>query len=98
MSNHLPLAIMWKQGIEKPGRVVDSLVSFIDFAPTFMTAAGIDWDQSGMSPSPGRPFQETVFRASDAFCCSSRNFVVYSEKNDTTLAVRTIRAIQCEGS
>ena len=54
MSNHLPLAIMWPDGIKQPGRTVEDLVSFIDFAPTFLEVAGIDWDQSGMATSPGR--------------------------------------------
>ncbi len=34
-SNHMPLAIMWKDGINKPGRIIKDYVSFIDFAPTF---------------------------------------------------------------
>ena len=79
MSNHLPLAIMWKQGVEKPGRVVDSYVSFIDFAPTFLAAAGIDWNESGMSPSPGRPFQDTVFKA-DEDSETHREFVVFGKE------------------
>lgn len=54
LSNHLPLAIMWKNGIKKPGRAIEDYVSFIDFAPTFLEVAGIDWDKSGMHPSPGR--------------------------------------------
>ncbi len=33
-SNHLPLAIMWPDGIKNPGRVVNDFVNFIDFAPT----------------------------------------------------------------
>lgn len=54
LSNHLPLAIMWKDGIVRPGRVIDDFVSFIDFAPTFLEVAGLEWDQTGMAPSPGR--------------------------------------------
>ena len=54
MSNHLPLAVMWKQGIRKPGRVVSDFVSFIDFAPTFIELAGLEWNSTGMQPSPGR--------------------------------------------
>ncbi len=53
MSNHLPLAIMWRDGIEAPGRTVTDLVSFIDLAPTYLQAAGIAWDSSGMAESPG---------------------------------------------
>jgi N-sulfoglucosamine sulfohydrolase len=54
MSNHLPLAIMWKNGIQHPGRVIDDYVSFIDFAPTFIEVAGLAWTETGMEPSPGR--------------------------------------------
>jgi N-sulfoglucosamine sulfohydrolase len=54
LSNHLPLAIMWKAGIEVTGRVVDDYVSFADFAPTLIEAAGLDWMACGMSPTPGR--------------------------------------------
>jgi N-sulfoglucosamine sulfohydrolase len=39
--NHLPLAIMWKDGLKNPGRKVTDFVSFIDFAPTFLEAAGL---------------------------------------------------------
>jgi uncharacterized sulfatase len=36
---HVPLAIRWGAHV-KPGRVVDDFVSFPDFAPTFLEAAG----------------------------------------------------------
>jgi uncharacterized sulfatase len=39
---HMPLAIRWADGINKPGRVVDDFVNHIDFAPTFLEAAGLD--------------------------------------------------------
>ncbi|MEM6473641.1 MAG: sulfatase [Planctomycetota bacterium] len=54
LANHLPLAIMWPAGIRSPGREVGDYVSFIDFAPTFFDAAGINWDSSGMRPTTGR--------------------------------------------
>jgi N-sulfoglucosamine sulfohydrolase len=54
VSNHLPLAVRWPAGITAPGRCVDAFVSFIDFAPTFLAAAGIPWADSGLAPSPGR--------------------------------------------
>src|SRR5690606_4592845 len=38
-SHHLPLAIMWMNGITDPGRNYESLVSFTDFAPTILDAA-----------------------------------------------------------
>lgn len=57
-SDHLPLAIMWKNGISKPGRRVDDYVSFIDFAPTFIEVAGLAWGQTGMAPAAGRSLTE----------------------------------------
>lgn len=54
LSNHLPLAALWKRGIRNPGRVVDDYVSFIDFAPTFVEVAGLSWPETGMQPTPGR--------------------------------------------
>ena len=52
-ANHLPFAVMWKNGIKESGRVVRDYVSFIDLAPTFLEVAGIPWDPSGMAPTPG---------------------------------------------
>lgn len=53
-SNHLPLAVMWPAGVDAPGRVVDTFVSFSDFAPAYLELAGIDWASSGMAPPEGR--------------------------------------------
>jgi arylsulfatase A-like enzyme len=53
-SNHMPLAIMWKKGIKNPGRAVDDLVSFIDFAPTWFEVAGIDPKAIGMQTIQGK--------------------------------------------
>ena len=49
----MPLAIMWNKGIKKPGRISDSLVSFIDFGPTFLEAASVQQKGSGMQPAQG---------------------------------------------
>lgn len=61
LSNHLPLAIMWANGLRNPGRVVDDYVSFIDFAPTFVEVAGLSWAETGMAPSPGRSLTDIFF-------------------------------------
>lgn len=53
-SAHMPLAIMWPEGIVRPGRVVDDFVSFADFAPTFIELAGLEWEETGMHPTVGR--------------------------------------------
>jgi len=64
-SNHLPLAIMWKDGIAKPGRTIDDFVSFIDLAPTFVEVAGLTWDETKMAPTPGRSLTP-LFRSEDS--------------------------------
>ncbi len=53
-SNHLPLAISWPEGIKKPGRVIDDIVSFADFAPTFLELAGLNQNTSQMQTFSGR--------------------------------------------
>jgi len=39
-SNHMSMAMMWKQGIKNPGRVINDYISFIDLAPTFRDISG----------------------------------------------------------
>lgn len=53
-SNHMPLAVMWKNGIENPGREVDDYVSFTDFAPTFLDLSGFNAEKLGMHPISGK--------------------------------------------
>ena len=62
VSNHMPLAAMWKHGIRAPGRAVSDFVSFIDFAPTFIEVAGMPWAQTGMAPAAGRSLAD-IFRS-----------------------------------
>ena len=58
LSNHLPLAIMWKNGINSPGRAVDDYVNFIDFAPTYFELAGLNPAQTGMATIQGQSLTE----------------------------------------
>ena len=64
MSNHLPFAVRWADGIERPGRKVEDFISFIDVAPTFLEVAGVDWADSGMQPAAGKSLQP-LFTAED---------------------------------
>jgi len=54
ISHNMPLAISWPAGIKDPGRKVESLVSFIDFAPTFLEAAGVTASEVNMQPITSR--------------------------------------------
>ena len=78
MSNHLPFAIMWKNGIVKPGRIVEDLVSFIDVAPTVIEAAGLEWNKTGMAESPGRSLFP-VFKNVE-ITKAHRNIVVFGKE------------------
>ncbi len=60
-SNHLPLAIMWPEGIKKPGRVVNDFVNFIDLAPTFLELAGLTAEDAGMQPLTGTSLTDIFF-------------------------------------
>jgi len=46
-SNHLPLAMMWRNGIQSPGRQADNYVSIIDHAPTLLQLAAPHTRYSG---------------------------------------------------
>ena len=82
-SNHLPLAIMWPQGIASPGRVVDDYVSFIDLAPTFLEVAGVEQGASGMAPITGRSLTEVFRSENSGQVIPARDHVLLSkERND----------------
>ena len=52
-SNHLPLAMMWPEGIKNPGRTIEDFVSFADFAPTILDLYAEDPSALGMRPVEG---------------------------------------------
>jgi arylsulfatase A-like enzyme len=55
------MAIMWPKGLKNPGRTVTDMVSFIDFAPTFLELAGIPFEESGMHSSPGKSLTDIIY-------------------------------------
>lgn len=76
-SNHLPLAIMWKNGIQNPGRRVEDFVSFIDFAPTFLELTGVA--KNKMQPMQGASLAD-IFKSPDY---QKRDYVLIGkERND----------------
>ncbi|UCD48790.1 MAG: sulfatase [Phycisphaerales bacterium] len=79
-SNHLPLAMMWKQGIRNPGRKVDDYVCFIDFAPTFLESAGVDGAQAGMAPITGRSLTEIFQSTKSGQCIARRDHVLIGKE------------------
>lgn len=83
-SNHVPLAMSWPVGMRAPGRVIEDYVSFIDLAPTFLEAAGVPWQGSGMSPTPGRSLVALFESEKSGQVDPTRNFVLIGkERHDT---------------
>ncbi len=81
-ANHLPFAVRWPAGIAKPGRKVAEFVSFADLAPTFLEAAGLPWDKSGLLPTSGRSLFD-VFRSDGSARVTGRDFALIGrERND----------------
>jgi N-sulfoglucosamine sulfohydrolase len=77
---HLPLAMRWPKGITAPGRKADALVSFIDFAPTFLEVAGVDSAKVGMEPITGASLTDVFANRKPA---SSRSALLMGrERND----------------
>lgn len=77
-SHHMPLVIMWPGRIE-PGIVIDSFVSFTDFAPTILDAARIRPEESGMKPFEGKSLLnllKTLTMIRDRLCVSARSVMI----------------------
>ncbi len=79
-SAHMPLAMMWPDGIQNPGRVVDDFVSFTDFAPTFLELAGIGREESGMHPVTGTSIADILFSQSEGWINPERNYVLLGKE------------------
>lgn len=79
-SNHMPLAIMWPKGLKNPGRNVSDFISFIDFAPTLLEAAGVKASASGMQPVQGKSFMNILSSGKKGYIDKSRNFVLIGKE------------------
>jgi arylsulfatase A-like enzyme len=82
-SNHLPLAIMWPNGIKKPGRIVDDLVNFIDFAPTYLELAGLTAEAAGMQPVTGESLTDIFYAETGGKVNPERDYLLVGmERHD----------------
>jgi len=83
-ANHIPMAVLWKGKMKKEGRNVDDYVSFIDLAPTFLEAAGVDWRTSGMHPAAGKSLMNIMTSEKSGQVEPERDYVlVGKERHDT---------------
>lgn len=76
-SNHIPFAVMWKNGILTPGRKVKDFVSVVDIAPTLLELAGINEESSGMKSITGRSLANILKNETQAI---DRNFVLIGKE------------------
>ena len=83
LSHHMPLAIRWGRGITAPGRTIDDFVSFVDFAPTFLDAAGITPDRlphAGPITPTGRSLRPIFESAQSGRIESDRDAVILGKE------------------
>jgi len=78
LSNHLPLAIMWPDGIRRKGREVNDIISFIDFAPSFLEVANIK--EPGMQSITGKSLISIFKSSKDDIVEPSRNKVLIGKE------------------
>ncbi len=81
-SNHLPLAMRWPKGISEAGKKIDDLVSFLDFAPTFLELAGISSEQSGMAATSGVSLKGLFTETHDPSRWQNRSLLLGKERHD----------------
>lgn len=97
-SNHLPLAIMWPDGLKNPGRVVTDYVNFTDMAPTFLDLAGFENAESvGMQPVQGESLLSIMKSEKSGRVNPERDFVLLGQErhdvgrpNDVGYPVRSV--------
>ncbi|MDX1617579.1 MAG: sulfatase [Balneolaceae bacterium] len=80
-SNHMPMAVMWSGRILQAGRKIEDFVSFIDIAPTFLQAAGIEPARSGMQPITGESLVG-LFNSADALSTTRDRVLIGKERHD----------------
>jgi N-sulfoglucosamine sulfohydrolase len=96
-SNHMPMAMMWSEGIRGSGRTIDDYVSFIDLAPTFLELAEVDPQRCGMEPITGRSLKPILSTSDSGRIEKSRDHVLLGKErhdvgrpNDWGYPVRAI--------
>lgn len=83
LSHHMPLAIMWKGGIKKSGRIVEDFISFVDFAPTFLDLINVPVEKSGMDSFGGKSFKDILLSDKSGVIDKKRNYAIFGrERND----------------
>lgn len=80
LSNHLPLVMSWPEGIRGQARVVEDMVSFIDFAPTFLALAQVDGEALGMESITGKSLVPLLQQDASGQLDSARDHVLIGKE------------------
>jgi len=78
LGTHVPLAIQWGDKIKK-GRIIDDFVSFTDFAPTFLEAAGIP----PLKTMTGKSLMNILMSDKPGNIDPDRNYVITGKERHT---------------
>lgn len=96
-SNHMPLAIMWPDGIKNSGRKIKDKISFIDIAPTLLEVAKIPASKSHMKAITGHSFTDVFYSDKEGQVSPERNHLLigkerhdYSRPNNEGYPIRGI--------
>lgn len=79
-ANHIPFAMMWKGKITNPGRKIDDYINFTDLAPTFLEAAQVKMETSGMHPFAGKSLMPILKSSKNGLVDANRNFVLVGQE------------------
>jgi arylsulfatase A-like enzyme len=78
-ANHVPLAVMWRNGLTAAGRTVHDYVSFADVAPTIVQLAGLKREDTGMYPPAGRSVLD-ILRSAESRAATKRDEVLVGQE------------------
>jgi N-sulfoglucosamine sulfohydrolase len=79
-SNHIPLAMMWKNGIKTTNRKIEDYINFTDLAPTFLQLAGVSNKASGMYPITGKSLLPIFNSQKSGQIEPNRNYVLVGQE------------------
>jgi arylsulfatase A-like enzyme len=82
ISNHMPLAVMWKNGIKNPGRTVTDYVNFVDFTPTFLEASRTEPEKYGMSTPTGKSLFDVFNSGKSGTSTPTRDYTLLGRERD----------------
>jgi arylsulfatase A-like enzyme len=83
ISNHMPLAAMWENGIVRPGRNVTDYVSFVDFAPTFLQVSDSHPEKCDFAPPAGKSLWDIFKSPISGTTTNYRNYTLLGrERHD----------------